>query len=422
MIPERLQHLLDECKWDEALTFFKECDMPLSDELSEKLAWCYSRTEKYSEAILIYDVLLQKQPKNAKWHYSRGYQFYAQKDYVTAVINFEKALEINPNYFVVRYRLAYAYLQIAGIERQWTKDVFWKAIQQLNDAHKIYQDYSKEEKENNNTTYADICTLHGKTIISSPKYLDKGIEYLKTSLSLKADNDTKYQLAKAYYTKKEYELALKELPQDGKLPYYVSELKSQIFADSGKIDEAIKILLNLLRIRKKDYIYQRLANYYLVLSCFEKAEEFALLAVQADKRNYKNYLVGGQIFKAEQQFKTAFSYFEQAREKKLISYNVDCTEALQEIDEIMKKTAGAPTDLITRQMLAVKENRKRKGSIKKYNEERGFGFIKDDESEREFFFHISQFERGKKPQDGTNVCFELEDSEKGECAIRIFII
>lgn len=422
MIPERLQKLLDECKWDEALTFFKEYDTSFTDELTEKLAWCYSRTEKYNEAIRIYDSLLQKEPDNARWHYSRGYQFYAQKNYATSVKNFEKALEIYPNYFIVKYRLAYAYLQIAGIERQWTKDIFWKAIKQLNDSHKIYENYSQEEKEKNNSTYADICSLHGKTIISSQNYLDMGIEYLKTSLKLKNNNDVKYQLAKAYYLKKEYELALKELPQEGKLPYYVSELKSQIFADSGKIEEAIKILLNLLRIRKKDYIYQRLANYYLVLSCFEKAEEFALLAVQADKRNYKNYLVCGHVFKAEQQFKTAFSYFEQAREKKQISYNVDCTEALQNIDDLMKKTAGAPTDLIPSKLVSVKENGQRKGYIKKYNDERGFGFIKEEESGREFFFHISQFERGKKPQEGAKVCFELETAEKGEQAIKIIIL
>lgn len=422
MIPEILQKQLDECKWDEAITILKECDKPLSDELSEKLAWCYSRTEQYNQAILIYDILLQKQPDNAKWHYSKGYQFYAQKDYLTAVKNFEKALEIYPNFFVVKYRLAYAYLQIAGVERQWTKDVFWKAIQQLNDSHKIYEDYSQDDKDKNNSTYADICVLHGKTIISSSKYIDKGIDYLKISLTLKADNDTKYQLAKALFVKKDYEQALQELPEDGKQPYYVSELKSQILAEMDKTDEAIKILLNVLRFRKKDYIYQRLANYYLVLSCFDEAEKFALLAVQADKRNYKNYFVCGQVYKAEQQFKTANNYYEQAREKKKKEYNVDCTEALQEIEDIMLKSACIPTNLSPNKQDMIKYNGKRKGIIKKYHNERGFGFIKEDETDCEFFFHISQYELGRTPQEGTKVCFELEVAEKGERAIKIIII
>lgn len=420
MIPPMLQNLLDENKWDDAITFLNSINISLNDELQERLAWCYSRTERYSEAIAIYDVLLQRQPENAKWQYSKGYQYYAQKDYLQAVQYFEKALEFYPNYFKVKYRLAYAYLQLAGIEKQWTKDVFWKAIKQLNDAHDIFKQYTPVEREKNKSTYADICALHGKTIANSAKYLDKAIELLKCSLDLKQDDDVKYQLAKAYYAKKDYSQALKELPQNNRLPYYVSELKSQILADSNQIDEANNILLNLLRFRRKDYLYQRLAYNYLAIANLEKALDYALLAVKTDFRNYKNYLICGQVYMAQKQYKTAINYFEQSRTKKQTQYHTDVPEAVAFIDEIMKITQNSPTD--TKPNLSLRnedDNIKKLGRIIKYNNERGFGFVKDETSGMDYFFHISQFDKSQLPEINLLVKFETAKTNKGEQAIKL---
>ena len=151
--PHDLQLLLDSNEWNEAEKFINSMENNSSLEIKECLAWCYSRQEKYNEAIAIYDELLLAQPNNARWLYSKGYQYYAQKDYVIAVQYFEKALEIYPQFFKVKYRIAYALIQLSGAEKQWTKDVFWKAIRHLKDAHDIYKGYSEEEQDKNKRRY-----------------------------------------------------------------------------------------------------------------------------------------------------------------------------------------------------------------------------------------------------------------------------
>lgn len=396
---------------------------PLSDELSEKLAWCYSRTKQYKEAIEIYKILLQKQPDKAVLHYSLGYQYYVQKDYKTAVPNFEKALVYYPNYFKVKYRLAYALMQTAGIDDPWKKDVFWKALKQLEDCHYIYNKFNEVDAEKEKSTYANVCALHGKSIVNSKNYLDKAIEYFQLSLNLKEDDDVKYQLAKAlFYSRGDGDAALQILPPKNK-SFYISQLKSDIYAARNDFAKSNEILLNEVRFSKKDFLFQRLANNYISIANFEKAKEYALQAVQLDKRNHKNYFVCGQVFKAMKQFKTAVTYFEQACEKKREKFNTDYIEAMKEIDSIMDVTARNPTDLIVESVLMGEKITlvQSKGTIKRYKEDRGFGFISEDKTRKELFFHIKQFPFGAIPQQGMAVCFEIEKTEKGEQAIKIYI-
>lgn len=421
MIPDKLKVLLDECKWDEALAFTLQGEDPISGELLEKQAWCYSRTERYGEAIAIYKDLLQKQPDKALWHYSLGYQYYAQKDYATSVSHFEKALEYYPNYFKVKYRIAYALFQVSGVDNPWTKADFWKAVQHLEDCHSIYASYNDEQKEKNKSTYADICALHGKSIVNSKNYLDKAIGYFQTSLSLKQDDDVKYQLAKAYFSKGDGDAALEILPVNSK-SFYIEQLKSDIFAKRGDFTKANEILLKTIRYNRKDFLYQRISQNYIGLSDADKAVKYALLAIQSGKRNHKNYFVCGQAYYAMCNFKTAINYFEQARTKKQQAFGVDYAEALQEIDRIMAEADGSPTDITTESTIVPKStNGNKQGVVKTYNSDRGFGFIKENTSDQDFFFHFRQYEGGNvTPQVGVVVTFETEHTNKGEQAKNIY--
>lgn len=121
------------------------------------------------------------------------------------------------------------------------------------------------------------------------------ISYLECSLSLKEDTDVRYQLAKAYYCKKDYSKALEQLPSKGKVSYYILELKSQIYADSGQIEKSNEVLFTLLKFREKDYLYQRLANNFLSLNNIDEALRYAKIALIKDKRNYKNTLLYGKV-------------------------------------------------------------------------------------------------------------------------------
>jgi len=58
-----------------------------------------------------------------------------------------------------------------------------------------------------------------------------------------------------------------------------------------------------------------------------------------------------------------------------------------------------------------------KGVVKFFNETKGFGFIKDKESEKEYFVHVSGLVDEIKEND--EVTFELQEGKKGLNAVNV---
>jgi CspA family cold shock protein len=63
---------------------------------------------------------------------------------------------------------------------------------------------------------------------------------------------------------------------------------------------------------------------------------------------------------------------------------------------------------------------KLKGRVKFFNSEKGFGFVKENESEVEYFVHVSGLIDTIKEND--EVSFELIDGKKGKNAINVEVI
>ncbi|MNV73888.1 Cold shock-like protein CspC [compost metagenome] len=58
-----------------------------------------------------------------------------------------------------------------------------------------------------------------------------------------------------------------------------------------------------------------------------------------------------------------------------------------------------------------------KGVIKFFNETKGFGFVTDNETNKEYFVHVSGLIDKVKEND--EVSFELEDGKKGLNAVNV---
>jgi CspA family cold shock protein len=58
-----------------------------------------------------------------------------------------------------------------------------------------------------------------------------------------------------------------------------------------------------------------------------------------------------------------------------------------------------------------------KGTVKFFNESKGFGFIKDAQSEKEYFVHVSGLVDQVRDED--EVSFELEEGKKGLNAVNV---
>ena len=59
----------------------------------------------------------------------------------------------------------------------------------------------------------------------------------------------------------------------------------------------------------------------------------------------------------------------------------------------------------------------KEGKVKFFNENKGFGFIKDSESEKEYFVHVSGLNDEVREND--EVTFDLQEGRKGLNAINV---
>ena len=62
----------------------------------------------------------------------------------------------------------------------------------------------------------------------------------------------------------------------------------------------------------------------------------------------------------------------------------------------------------------------KKGTVKFFNESKGFGFIIDEDSKKEYFVHISGLIDEIK--EGDEVEFELKEGKKGLNAVNVKVI
>ncbi len=62
-------------------------------------------------------------------------------------------------------------------------------------------------------------------------------------------------------------------------------------------------------------------------------------------------------------------------------------------------------------------NTMNKGTVKFFNESKGFGFIIEDDSEKEYFVHVSGLV--DEIREGDNVEFELTEGKKGLNAVNV---
>lgn len=61
-----------------------------------------------------------------------------------------------------------------------------------------------------------------------------------------------------------------------------------------------------------------------------------------------------------------------------------------------------------------------KGTVKFYNDTKGFGFIKDEDSPKEYYVHSSGLKDSIKEND--KVSFDLEEGRKGLNAVNVKVL
>lgn len=407
--------------WDDAIVLYKEITKENNSIKNiEKLGWCYSRAEKYDEAIKYFKELEQKQPQMAKWKYMIGYQYYCKKKWNDAVNYFNSALKLKPDYFVVKYRISYAYLQLAGKYKELTKSAFWNALGHIKECHILWNSFDNDKKNKEKNTYYDINFLHGKMLMNLPKHMEEATVHFKEALKIKDENICKYNLSKTYYLMGKYDEAKKELPLNDN-NYYVIELKAYIEAKLGNCDKAINIINKLLKKRKKDYLYIFLANVYMLNGNREDAFKQVNIALNMNKNNHKNHFAKANVFYQYGLYNSALDEIEIAIDLKKRNYHSEYTEAVSLRESIEQ---NIPNNYVEDKVLLEKlekiNNKKySEGIVCDFYKDKGFGFIKM--GNEKIFFYLSDCEV-INPKKGDKVIFKLvfgRDNKRKAIDIRL---
>ncbi|WP_196887192.1 cold-shock protein [Aureivirga sp. CE67] len=62
------------------------------------------------------------------------------------------------------------------------------------------------------------------------------------------------------------------------------------------------------------------------------------------------------------------------------------------------------------------------GTVKFYNESKGFGFITSDETGKDIFVHITGLKRGTTLEGGEKVSYDESEGRKGMVAVNVAVI
>lgn len=62
------------------------------------------------------------------------------------------------------------------------------------------------------------------------------------------------------------------------------------------------------------------------------------------------------------------------------------------------------------------------GKVKFFNQTKGFGFIKSNEDEKEYFVHITGILDEAELNENDSVKFELEEDDRGKKAVRVSLL
>jgi len=62
------------------------------------------------------------------------------------------------------------------------------------------------------------------------------------------------------------------------------------------------------------------------------------------------------------------------------------------------------------------------GTVKFFNERKGFGFVIDDETGKDFFLHQSALDEGVVLRDGDKVTFDVEQGDRGPKAVNVKLV
>lgn len=418
------QQLEHARKWAQAWPLYLQAYEQQGDlDALAQAAWCASLAKEFDCSAKLYMRLSELQPDEPRWAQSVGYQMASQKHTREAVKWFERAIQLDPNYFVAHYRLGNAFVRLLGDYQPYRQKEFYQALNQFNRCDALYASMDAPEQAEHKAIYKKSCFQKGKLLLESHQWEQAAQCFTRAkSLSDKPDADCDYNLALIAYQKGDYEQALSALPPvDNR--FYISELHGDILWKLNQREEAFRLIRLAAKQRNSDALNRKLASMYYAAQDYEQAFQWAQRALRINPRNHKNHLGMAMVCEKLGFLDKAESEAAQAVELKQSQYASAYPKAQNLLEDIraQKLLNDYPGDDTGRLVALSAENARQQGVVERYDPERRFGFIQTENAR--YFFHYNQVERESRDRihPGVKVDFEVGANDQGSCAVQVHV-
>lgn len=417
-VVKQAQEFASKLRWDQAIALLE----PLlkQERLTilglEILAFSYSKLKKFRNAISIYQKLCKDQPGKLKWSYGLAYQHYAAGNTKAAIEAFTQCLEIYPDYLKAILRLGIVYESISEKE---------KAIGLYRKGYRAYMNASPSAKQLLVSDYVKICARAGKLLSDGkdPQLLKKAERLFRECVKIAPQEANNwYRLGSLLLELGEIDQAHEALQTAKALnpnKEYIDHKIALALFKKEDVEAALKTYKQIPQHRRSAYILHGIANCLIMQGKQMDAAEYLYQAVKKEPDKFYHHRDFGIVLadlgdrdQAVDELKAANQLFKNTQGK-------DHQKILAKIDDVQKLPPGQRIDF--EKNLSSTVSAISFGKIANYHEDRGFGFIKDDnDGESNIFFHIKKMKGLSKPSVGMPVKFVKEMGEKGLCASKVW--
>jgi len=422
-LQNKAQDHIKRNEWEKALACLEQAQQtePENPYVLGPLAFCYSRLRRHTQAIELYERLCQMQPKVARWPYSLGYQYYDQQQYARAVKYFDKALEIEPHYIVALYRKGYALSTMKG-----KRGHALTTLERCRETFHAVPDGDAKDRERKH--HIKACYQQGKLFFEAGNYR-LAEERLREAADLsRRDANIHYALGKVYLTVERFDQAIDSLRRAQRLSkqskHYILAFLARAYVGAGQAQEAIRVYEQMPpSIRNRPYVLRDMGKVFAEQGQLDKAERILQEAVKRERRNHNGRYELGLVYQRLGKWAEAAKEFKAAIELRQKYYNVSFPDAQQALNSLLAEhPEAAPLVTPDQTPPPVSPSGRLVARIKKYFEDRGFGFLEIEGRTDDLFFHISEVKGRDTVQTGEYVEYSVGEGRKGPQAVDLRII
>jgi tetratricopeptide (TPR) repeat protein/cold shock CspA family protein len=422
-LQNRAQEHINRNEWDQAVDLLEQAEQqePENPYVLGPLAFCYSRLKRHTQAIGLYEKLCELQPDVARWPYGLGYQYYDQQQYAEAMEYFDRALEIEPSYIVVLYRKGYALSTIKGKEGQ--------ALTTFERCREAFQALPEgDAKERECKHYADACYQQGKLFLKVGNRRLAEERLLEAAEMKGNEPDVHYVLGKTFLKTERFDEAIDSLETARRLSrhpqHYILDFLARAYAGAGQLQEALRVYEQMPpAIRNRPYILRNLGDVYIQLEQWDRAEQTLREAVNKEHRNHNGHYRLGVVYQRLCKWPEAAQEFRTAIELRQRHYNVPFPEAAGALEALLAERPEAANAAVPKQTAPPTSPSGRPvARVKKYFDDRGFGFLEIEDGERDLFFHITQVRDRESVEVGEYLEYSIGEGRKGPEAVDLRVV